>query len=566
MKHPTLGPGVEIDVARLLVSRLLLQANSGGGKSWSLRRLLEQTHGTCQQIVVDVEGEFHTLRERYDFVLAGKGGDCPADLRGAELLARRLLELNVSAIVDISELGAQRATFVARFLSALMSAPRELWHPAMIVLDEAHLFAPEKGRGEAESTAAVIDLMTRGRKRGFCGVLATQRISKLHKDAAAEANNKLIGRCALDVDMRRAAEELGFTTREEQMRLRKLGAGHFFAFGPAIAAEVVEVQVGAVQTSHPEAGAKAPPPTPPRERIRKVLGELADLPAEAEAEARTSTELRAKVRQLESELGAAKHAVPKAETKVVEKPVIKAEQLARIEKMIHRVEAACGDLDEAAQDVETIRAQLGQDLNQLRAVAAIAKQPAAPAIASTVRPAVRAALIERKAAVLAAAGVELSGPERRVLEAIAWMRSLSIEQPSVEAVAFLAGYTPGGGAFGNVRGALRTRGLVHYPSPGLITLTPAGIETAPPVDPMTGPGLRDAVRARLANTERRVLEPLIAAYPASLSAEDLAAASGYGAGGGAFGNVRGRLRTLGLATYPSPGLVRAADLLFPEGT
>lgn len=29
--------------------------------------------------------------------------------------------------------------------------------------------------------------------------------------------------------------------------------------------------------------------------------------------------------------------------------------------------------------------------------------------------------------------------------------------------------------------------------------------------------------------------------------------------------VRGRLRTLGLVNYPRPGLMRAADLLFPEG-
>jgi DNA helicase HerA-like ATPase len=37
-------------------------------------------------------------------------------------------------------------------------------------------------------------LATRGRKRGFCAVAATQRLSKLHEGRAAECNNKLIGR------------------------------------------------------------------------------------------------------------------------------------------------------------------------------------------------------------------------------------------------------------------------------------------------------------------------------------------------------------------------------------
>ena len=33
------GKPLPLDVDRLVVSRLLVQANSGGGKSWALRRL-----------------------------------------------------------------------------------------------------------------------------------------------------------------------------------------------------------------------------------------------------------------------------------------------------------------------------------------------------------------------------------------------------------------------------------------------------------------------------------------------------------------------------------------------
>ncbi|HEY1814850.1 MAG TPA: DUF87 domain-containing protein [Kofleriaceae bacterium] len=129
-QHASLGPDAPLNVDRLIESRLLVQANSGAGKSWALRRLLEQSYAHVPQIVIDVEGEFHTLREKFDYVLAGqKGGDCPADTKSAALLARRLLELNVSAIVDIYELGAHRARFVRLFLDALVNAPRELWHP-----------------------------------------------------------------------------------------------------------------------------------------------------------------------------------------------------------------------------------------------------------------------------------------------------------------------------------------------------------------------------------------------------------------------------------------------------
>ena len=105
-----------IDLDSLINTRLLIQANSGGGKSWLIRRLLEQSHGRVQQIVIDLEGEFSTLREKFDYILAGKGGDTPAEPRSAALLAKKLLELNVSAIIDLYELDHyQRKNFVKIF-------------------------------------------------------------------------------------------------------------------------------------------------------------------------------------------------------------------------------------------------------------------------------------------------------------------------------------------------------------------------------------------------------------------------------------------------------------------
>ncbi len=84
-------------------------------------------------------------------------------------MARRILELHASAIVDLYELkNGEPVRFARLFLKALMDDPKSLWHPCMVV----------------------IDLCTRGRKRGFSAVLATQRLSKLHKDAAAETLNK----------------------------------------------------------------------------------------------------------------------------------------------------------------------------------------------------------------------------------------------------------------------------------------------------------------------------------------------------------------------------------------
>ena len=40
--------GVHVDLDKLLAHKLAVQGNSGSGKSWLLRTLLEQTHGAVQ--------------------------------------------------------------------------------------------------------------------------------------------------------------------------------------------------------------------------------------------------------------------------------------------------------------------------------------------------------------------------------------------------------------------------------------------------------------------------------------------------------------------------------------
>jgi uncharacterized protein len=137
--------------------------------------------------VLDNEGEFASLREAVDVLLVGASGELPANTRHAALLARRLLEYKVSAVVDLYELKLAERRFVRLFLESLIHLPRDLWRPTLVILDEAHIYCPERGSGEAKSTEAVISLMSQGRKRGYAGIIATQRLSKLHKDAAAEA-------------------------------------------------------------------------------------------------------------------------------------------------------------------------------------------------------------------------------------------------------------------------------------------------------------------------------------------------------------------------------------------
>lgn len=268
------GNPVAMDLEELLATRLLVQGNSGSGKSHLLRRLLEQSAGQVQQVVIDPEGDFVTLGDRYGHIAIEAADHSERDVAR---FASRIREHRASVVLSLEGLEAEgQMKCAAAFLSALFDAPREHWYPALVVVDEAQLFAPAGGGEVAEdvrraSLSAMTNLMCRGRKRGLAGVIATQRLAKLAKNVAAEASNFLMGRTFLDIDMARAADLLGMERRQAET-IRDLERGSFLALGPAVARRPVAIRIGAVETSARSTSPKLTPlPEAPSEDIKDLL-------------------------------------------------------------------------------------------------------------------------------------------------------------------------------------------------------------------------------------------------------------------------------------------------------
>jgi len=245
------GAPVPMDMEELLATRLLVQGNSGSGKSYLLRRMLEESARMVQQVVVDPEGDFVTLAEPFGHIVIDGAAH---DGREIERLAAKVREKRASVVLTLDglELEAQMRC-AAQFIAAMFDAPREHWYPALVVVDEAQMFAPAAAGDVSDeirrmSLAAMTNLMCRGRKRGLAGVIATQRLAKLAKNVAAEASNFLMGRTFLDIDMARAADLLGMERRQAE-QIRDLERGRFLALGPAICRRPIAVKIGAVQTS-----------------------------------------------------------------------------------------------------------------------------------------------------------------------------------------------------------------------------------------------------------------------------------------------------------------------------
>ncbi len=537
------GKPLKVDLSRLLETRALIQGNSGSGKSTTNRKLLEGLLGEGDQcIVLDVEGDFHTVREKFECIIAGKGHDFPANPQIAEILARRSLEFGFSLIVDLYEMRRHdQVRFVKNFLEALVAAPKEIRRNVYVFIDETQIFAPEKEK--SESLNAVIDLATRGRKRGLCLIASVQRLSRLHKDVAAECLNKLIGRTSLVNDRKRAAEELGLTSQQESLALRNLKPGQFHCYGPAISSdEVVKATIGQPQTSTPKGSqsrVKSPVATA---RVKQLLSKLTDLPKEAEEEVRDRAALSARVRDLERELRRAPKAEPDGEAirKAEDRGWARAAR--QFKDLIEKTNHGLAKIKVAVSTIEDLPLPQGS-LETTGSIApakvVVPKSPPAGVIMGK-RP--RGGIVD----------FSLGRGEKEILKFLALREGKSFTKSQI---CVMVGFA-NSGTFGTYISRLVTAGLVQKEGTHYTLAAGAATEAQAILGHEYHAPDKNALEqwlSKLGDGPKRIYEVLIENPDTTFQKDELAEQTGF-ANSGTFGTYLSRLSTLGLAIRDGGGI------------
>ena len=342
MGQTAAGAPATLDLEELLATRLLVQGNSGSGKSHLLRRLLEQSAPWVQQTIIDPEGDFVTLAERCGHLVIDAEVHTE---QGLQLAGERARIHRVSTVLDLEGLDAEnQLRRAAAFLGGLFEVDRDHWYPMLVVVDEAQLFAPAVA-GEVSDEArklslgAMTNLMCRGRKRGLAGVIATQRLAKLAKNVAAEASNFLMGRTFLDIDMARAADLLGMERRQAEA-FRDLERGHFMALGPALSRRPLRLRIGPTEAQPRNATHRLiPMPEAALGDAHAVI--LAAPPPKAARPQRRPSPPPAP--DLLSQLVAAKHAAAESRAETIEAPPNPEELAERRERLDRILRAILAD-------------------------------------------------------------------------------------------------------------------------------------------------------------------------------------------------------------------------------
>lgn len=602
-----------VDDEELNETRLLIVANSGGGKSYAFRKLNEVLHRRVPCGIIDWKGEYHTLREKFDYVLCGGDNSevrlqyhaarlrprMPDDEREREMrleeesqrrtveLARRLLKLRESFVVDLSAIvhKLDRLAFVGAFVSAIgPDAPKSLWRAIMVWVDEVHLMCPEKD--DPTSKQPVIDLMSLTRQRGAGGMAATQRLSKYEKDGEAEANNYLVGRTALDGDLQRSCKLLGFSTKMWPV-LKKLKPGQFFGFGPAFNVdEPMLVQIDPVETTHPRAGRiRARVRLRTSTHLRRSLKSLADLPVIVPGKVVSVTEtteaLKSQITKLEGELKMAKAGRVVSRTVEIEVPILTpkdrrilakasavAEKLAKsTERYVGEVKILVGHSNDLQAKAVTVQRDLSKLIASLevRADGESAPRPDALTASDGGEIAAPAALPPAKLARIAESGdVKLEDRHRKVMGQLAVYHPEAIDHRTLAAD---SAYTPGSRSFLDILRDLRRADLFIY-GKGPVSFTPKGVaELKLTRGPATGWNARQHLEhwlresgTMLEDRHRKVLK-LIFDAGGPVAHADIAVKADYTPGSRSYLDILRDIRRYGLIHYGSGANVSCTSFL-----
>ena len=194
----------------------------GSGKSYTCGVLAEELAKIGQPFVIaDIMGEYYTLREHFPILITALGEREYADIRGlrsehAPELARKIVELGLSAVLDLSRATmAGKLAFLADFLEAFYETEEEHRRPYVLIVDEAHRIAPEKGLPRLEAIAEsqkkasywLYEIAATGRHHGIGFVVAIRRPAEISKAILTQAEVKIVHKLVDPTDLKRLFEE-----------------------------------------------------------------------------------------------------------------------------------------------------------------------------------------------------------------------------------------------------------------------------------------------------------------------------------------------------------------------
>lgn len=569
---------------RLTATHLAIVGKTGSGKTFTAKSLVEGLLSEVRRVcVLDPTGVWWGLRSSADgksqgfsiVVFGGPHADVHIGEHSGAAVAKLIGTKNLPAIIDLSELLiGQRQRFVTDFAEAIY---RENRSPLHLVIDEADEFCPQNPLPETKRLLHHVDrIVRRGRVRGFRVMMLTQRPATLHKNVLTQANALIAMRLTAPQDRNAIMDWVKGQADEVEAAavlgsLAKLTVGEGWLWAPELGV-LERARFPAITTFDSSR-------TPEDDEDMEEPAVLADVDLrEVEKAFERAAEEAKSIDTLRAELAAAQRELEELRARppagVSEEEVARRVGEAAAQMRATIFPSLLSILEVARQAVETHQPP-GGSITTIAEMDAESGRPALPVPDETFgklpqfgplpsrQPQLRQPPRESEPTPKPpAAG--LSAPQQRILDTLAQLEMLKVTAPAKVTLAVHAGASSRSSAYANNLGALRTKGLISYPSGGCVALTDEGRKVARrPPRPPTRADLHASWMRMVPRPQAAILEHLIKAYPGFLSKQKLAELAGASATSSAYANNLGSLRTMGALDYPQPGMVKATPILFP---
>lgn len=593
----------------------------GAGKTYAATKLAEEMLLIGAQVVaLDPVGKWWGLRLSNDGkspgfnipVLGGLHGDIPLDPKSGELVAQTIIETGASAIIDVSQMRkGQRKEFVTAFCEALFYLRSQDPAAMHLFFEEAHVFAPQMGKGQERMLGAVEDIVRLGRNHGIGSTLVDQRPQSVNKNVLNQIECLFAMR--LNAKHERTAimdwvRHKGVDLKEMADSLPTLGQGEAMMWSPSWLERFEKILILEKQSfdasATPKVGTKLK--TRKLKKLDLAYLEQAMSGMIEQAEADDPKALRRRIAMLERDLAAAGKTLDEFKNGVTSSVMQREEKFQQREEEFEAVQNALAEASEKITYYESMVTRASEFRRQAvrslqvssEAIDAIIDNldqplelaeplPELPIITATVThteimggngtanpPPARLGIGSDKPSPLFNAPTKpttlafdadrkLKKIENAILDALSWWKAVGVDDPSRRQVGFISGYSHGSSHFKNNVGALKNSKYLDYPKDRHLELTLLGESKAMAVTPPADTRERHKMfAAQLTGIQESLLRVALAHYPNDLSREELGQASGYAPASSHFKNNVGALKTLGTLRYPSDGHVAATDLMF----
>lgn len=551
-----------------VTGRLGVLGMSGAGKTYTGMKLAELMLDVGAQVIaLDPVGPWWGLRAGADgtspgfpiHVFGGIHGDLPLTPESGAMIAELLVDTGISAVLDVSDFtGGQMHRFVSDFAERFFELKKRKPTPVHVFLEEAQTFAPQSlppDPGAAVMLGRIVRMIKVGRNYG----IGTTQISQVPQAVAKSSLNQIA--CLIALRMQGAQERKAVgdwygdkgdgADVEIKALLPKLPTGVAYVVSTDWLKVGRQVHIAPKTTfdssATPKFGAKLAPPkllaAVDVEALRQKMQAVV-----AQAEKDDPVALRREIARLQREL-AAKPAVHTPPPVVVDRPILKDEQIAQLAHLVAATVESSANTAMAARDLEQVLRSAGRLFPEKKVPPPLAPARVSKTLELGPRGTKETLTIERGEA-------PLGKTCRAMLSVLASALNPTMTR---QQLAMLSGLKLSGGTCQKYLSTLRSGGFIEDRG-GALGITERGLAVVGGRPPPRAPEeIRAEWRSKLPGKARDMFDTLIV-ETAGISREDLAHVNELEITGGTCQKYLSVLRANGLVSE-TDGLLHLAQEL-----